>query len=140
MDHLDQAILLRQVALLLVRITLPLSGRQGAWGGAAESLRRPVHSRGLLEGTGSACCMFLVLHRIESSDCNYFFSGYWLSSSTHLPLGGLEVNLHDQVLSHAQECVGQCIRSPSSISAHLTNGGLLRRRSRLDVNHACALC
>ena len=62
MDHLDQAILLRQVALLLVRITLPLSGRQGAWGGAAESLRRPVHSRGLLEGTGSACCMFLVLH------------------------------------------------------------------------------
>jgi hypothetical protein len=37
MDHLDQAILLRQVALLLVGITLPLSDRQGAWGGAAES-------------------------------------------------------------------------------------------------------
>jgi hypothetical protein len=30
--------------------TLPLSGRQGAWGGAAESFWRPVHSRGLFEG------------------------------------------------------------------------------------------
>jgi hypothetical protein len=28
--------------------TLPLSGRQGDWGGEAESLWWPVHSRGLL--------------------------------------------------------------------------------------------
>ena len=79
MDHLDQAILLRHVALLLVRITLPLSGRQGAWGGAAESLRRPVHSRGLLEGTGSACCMFLVLHLELRAPIAITFFGYWLS-------------------------------------------------------------
>ena len=32
-----------------VRLTLPLSGRQGAWGGVAEILLRPVHSRGLFE-------------------------------------------------------------------------------------------
>jgi len=31
------------------RLTLPLSGRQGAWGAEAESLRRPVRSRGLFE-------------------------------------------------------------------------------------------
>ena len=31
-----------------VKLTLPLSGRQGAWGGEAESGWRPVHSRGLL--------------------------------------------------------------------------------------------
>jgi hypothetical protein len=30
-------------------ITLPLSGRQGAFGGTADSLRWPVHSRGLFE-------------------------------------------------------------------------------------------
>jgi hypothetical protein len=29
--------------------TLPLSGRQGAWGGTAESWWWPVHSRGLFE-------------------------------------------------------------------------------------------
>jgi len=29
-------------------LTLPLSGRQEAWGGEADCLRRPVHSRGLL--------------------------------------------------------------------------------------------
>jgi len=32
-----------------VGITLPLSGRQEAWGGAAESWWRPVHSKGLFE-------------------------------------------------------------------------------------------
>ncbi len=30
-------------------ITLPLSGRQGDFGGEAESCWRPVHSRGLLD-------------------------------------------------------------------------------------------
>ena len=30
--------------------TLPLSGRLAAWGGVAESCRRPVHSRGLFDG------------------------------------------------------------------------------------------
>jgi hypothetical protein len=30
-------------------LTLPLSGRQMAWGGTAESKWRPVHSRGLFE-------------------------------------------------------------------------------------------
>jgi hypothetical protein len=29
-------------------LTLPLSGRHGAWGGEAESWWRPVHSKGLL--------------------------------------------------------------------------------------------
>ena len=29
--------------------TLPLSGRQGAWGGLAKSFRGPVHSRGLFK-------------------------------------------------------------------------------------------
>jgi len=29
--------------------TLPLSGRQGAWGGVADSSWWPVHSRGLFE-------------------------------------------------------------------------------------------
>lgn len=29
--------------------TLPLSGRHGSWGGKAESLWWPVHSRGLLD-------------------------------------------------------------------------------------------
>jgi hypothetical protein len=33
-----------------IRITLPLSGGQAAWGGVAESWWWPVHSRGLLEG------------------------------------------------------------------------------------------
>jgi hypothetical protein len=33
-----------------IHTTLPLSGRQGAWGGAAEGWWWPVHSRGLLEG------------------------------------------------------------------------------------------
>jgi hypothetical protein len=33
----------------LAWLTLPLSGRQGAQGGAEESLRGPVHSRGLLD-------------------------------------------------------------------------------------------
>ena len=33
----------------LLDTTLPLGGRQGAWGGAAECLWRPVHSRGWLE-------------------------------------------------------------------------------------------
>ena len=32
------------------RPTLPLSGRQGAWGGEAESRWWPVHSKGLLDG------------------------------------------------------------------------------------------
>ncbi|MFN7822758.1 MAG: hypothetical protein ACK5PO_07390 [Bacteroidota bacterium] len=31
-----------------VNLTLPLSGRQGAWGGEAEGWWWPVHSRGLL--------------------------------------------------------------------------------------------
>ena len=34
--------------LLSEELTLPLSSRQGACGGAAGSRRRPVHSRGLL--------------------------------------------------------------------------------------------
>jgi len=38
--------------------TLPLSGRQGAWGGVAESWWGPVHSRGLFEG---------VIHRLQLS-------------------------------------------------------------------------
>jgi hypothetical protein len=33
-----------------IRLTLPLSSRQGACGGTAENLRRRVHSRGLDEG------------------------------------------------------------------------------------------
>ena len=33
----------------LVRLTLPLSGRQEACGGAAENIGLPVHSRGLFE-------------------------------------------------------------------------------------------
>jgi len=32
--------------------TLPLSGRQGVWGGKAESIWWPVHSRGLLGALG----------------------------------------------------------------------------------------
>jgi hypothetical protein len=32
-----------------IRLTLALSGRQSACGGAVESLRWPVHSRGLFE-------------------------------------------------------------------------------------------
>ena len=32
-----------------LRPTLPLSGRQGAWGGEAGRLWWPVHSRGLFE-------------------------------------------------------------------------------------------
>jgi len=33
----------------LIGLTLPLSGRQGAYGGEAQSWWRPVHSRGLFE-------------------------------------------------------------------------------------------
>jgi hypothetical protein len=33
-----------------MRITLPLSGRQGAWAGGAESWWWPVHSKGLFAG------------------------------------------------------------------------------------------
>jgi hypothetical protein len=32
-----------------VHLTLPLSGREGVWGGAAESNWWPVHSRGWLD-------------------------------------------------------------------------------------------
>ena len=39
----------RLLGLPLILLTLPLSGRQGARGGAAECLWRPVHSRGLFE-------------------------------------------------------------------------------------------
>jgi hypothetical protein len=39
-------------------LTLPPSGRQGAWGGVAESWWGPVHSRGLFEG---------VIHRLQLS-------------------------------------------------------------------------
>ena len=35
---------------LWIRITLPLSGRQGTCGGEAKSCWWPVHSKGLLEG------------------------------------------------------------------------------------------
>jgi hypothetical protein len=34
---------------LAILLTLPLSGRQGDFGGEAESCWRPVHSRGLLD-------------------------------------------------------------------------------------------
>ena len=36
---------------LWIRITLPLSGRQGAWGGKAEGWWWPVHSKGLFGGS-----------------------------------------------------------------------------------------
>jgi len=39
----------RDDALLMICRTLPLSGRQGAWGGGAEAWWRPVHSRGLFD-------------------------------------------------------------------------------------------
>jgi hypothetical protein len=47
--HQEKSVLFHwEGASSMFHLTLPLSGRQGAWGGAAERRRSPVHSRGLL--------------------------------------------------------------------------------------------
>jgi hypothetical protein len=65
------------IVLVAVWPTLPLSGRQGAWGGGAKSWWWPVHSRGLLGVNASylssisrhpwASWPALILHGLEPS-------------------------------------------------------------------------
>ena len=72
----------RQRFAHFVRITLPLSGRQGAWGGVAEFTWWPVHSRGLLAGQAADRLPGIVAVRKSSmmSECPSQPSGEPLES------------------------------------------------------------
>ena len=77
-----------------IRITLPLSGRQGAWGGEAESWWWPVHSRGL------------VRQFVHHSQTSFHSSSSSLESTGGLKLWFIEL---------ARKAIGiiGCSKSPS---------------------------
>jgi hypothetical protein len=79
---------------LWIRITLPLSGRLGACGVEEDSLRRPVHSKGWLDGLfaqesrpSSSSLVCSVSRRILESNPGPSVSPEWTGTTVVRPSG-----------------------------------------------------